>query len=144
MKLRCFAAVMLFVFAAGCGASASSPTSVKKWLCYEPCVVQLTGKLTKRMKYGQPNYGENPKTDARVKIYVLLLEKPVNVKGDPSNDLDSDTFKDIKAIQLAFDPSKIKLSGYVGKQVTVKGTLFEAETGHHYTKVLMMVHQLAP
>jgi len=113
------------------------------WYYYEPCVVRLSGHLVTKIEYGPPDYGEHPKTDRRGTIYVLLLDKPINVKGNPANELDGDSFTDVKAIQLAFDPSKMKIDGYVGKKVTAEGELFEAETGHHYTQVLMWLHNLS-
>ncbi len=114
------------------------------WFCYEPCIVQLTGTLTTQIKYAQPNYGENPKTDVKGKIYVLVPTKSINVKGNPYGVLDTDSFVSVKEIQLAFDPSKVQLDNYIGKKIKVKGKLFEAITGHNYTNVLMMVIEVTP
>jgi len=53
-------------------------------LSYEPAVVELKGKLIVERKYGPPNFGENPRTDAKVRVPVLLLIKPVRVRGKPA------------------------------------------------------------
>jgi len=55
------------------------------WLPLEPSQVQLEGKLLKVLKYGPPNYGETPKSDARYEIPILLLTQPIRVKGDPAS-----------------------------------------------------------
>ena len=112
-----------------------------KWLSYEPTVVELEGKLTVEMKYGPPNYGENPKTDERVRVPLLLLSQAVNVRGDPKSDLNAESVKGVTRIQLVFKGGTTYRQ-FTGKKVVVKGTLFRGHTGHHYTDVLMTVLEI--
>ena len=64
--------------------------------------VELEGKIITRKEYGPPNFGENPETDLKVKIYVLNLKKPVDVNVDPLNadPTNTDNFKDVKEMQM--------------------------------------------
>jgi hypothetical protein len=43
---------------------------------------------------------------------------------------------------LAFSGSETSHRAFIGKQVVVKGTLFHAHTGHHYTDVVMKVESI--
>jgi len=70
MRLYKLTTITLFVLTL---ASASAAQD-KHWLSYEPAVVALEGGLTEEWKYGPPSYGENPKTDAKVRVPVLILE----------------------------------------------------------------------
>ena len=111
-------------------------------LSYEPAVVELKGKLIVERKYGPPNFGENPRTDAKVRVPVLLLIKPVRVRGNPQDALNADSVKGLRRIQLNLFNLKTPYRQLIGKRVFVNGTLFHAHTGHHYTKVVMDVHSL--
>jgi hypothetical protein len=124
------------------GAWGQAPAQADKWLPYEPAVVELTGKLTMVTKYGPPNYGENPETDEKVKVPVLLLSRPVNVRGQPGDELNSESVRGIKEIQLVLEKLSASYRMLANQQVRVKGTLFHAHTGHHYTAALMTVRQI--
>lgn len=115
-----------------------------RWLSYDPAVVELEGRLTVQRRYGPPNFGEQPKTDAKVKVPIIVLKNPVNVRGTPGaapNDVD---VKRIKRIQLIFEPGQMNYAALVGKKIVVKGKLFHAHTGHHYTDVVMSVVSIEP
>jgi hypothetical protein len=113
----------------------------KVWLSYEPTVVQLKGTLSVKTYYGPPNYGENPESDAKEALPILILSKPVNVRGnpDPKAGFDRRSVEDVREIELVLTmPHK----EFIGKTVLVKGTLFHAFTGHHHTDVLMQVRSI--
>ena len=114
----------------------------KNWLTYEPAVVELRGKLTTKMYYGPPNYGENPKTDSKEVFFILLLSKPVNVRGnpDPAGPEDQVSVENVRRMELVL---RIPHKNMLGKNVTVKGMLFHAFTGHHHTDVLMSVRSIS-
>ncbi len=112
-------------------------TAQHRVLRYEPAKVELKGRLTIEQRYGPPNYGENPDTDQKVQIPVLLLSEPVDVQGDPQSDLDRETVRGVQRVQLVFRNTSYRR--LVGKNITVKGTFFRALTGHHYTDVVMDV-----
>jgi hypothetical protein len=116
----------------------------KHGLSYEPAVVSLEGKLIVESKYGPPNYGENPKTDAKVRVLMLVLSRPVSVRGNPQDALNTEQVEGIKRIQLNLFNLKTPYEQFIGKRIFVNGTLFRAHTGHHYTKVIMDVQSLKP
>jgi hypothetical protein len=113
-----------------------------RWLSYEPAVVELEGKLIVESKYGPPNYGENPRTDSKVRIRVLVVSKPVNVRGNPQDALNKESLEGIRRIQLNLFNLKTPYKQLIGKRVVVSGTLSHAITGHDYTKVVMDVHSI--
>src|SRR3989338_2775801 len=47
--------------------------------------VELTGRVVSQEQYGPPNYGENPETDAKVRILVLRLSAPIELRADTGN-----------------------------------------------------------
>lgn len=114
----------------------------KDWLSYWPMVVELKGKLIIRWYYGPPNYGENPKTDSRELLPILVLSKPVNVRGSPDPDAGPDrvSVEDVRKMELVLT---IPHKNIIGKNVVVKGTLFHGFTGHHHTDVLMKVESIS-
>jgi hypothetical protein len=115
------------------------------WLHYEPEVVTLRGRLTTIMKYGPPNYGENPESDSVEYPIILMLPRPVRVQGDRGSELNSETFTNITQVQLVIDDRVVPgYSRYFERDVVVTGTLFRSHTAHHHTDVLMTVETLAP
>jgi hypothetical protein len=114
---------------------------VKDWVSYQPKVVEFNGTLSVKTYYGPPNYGENPDTDAKEPLPILILSKPVNVRGNPNPKagFDRRSVEDLREIQLVLTmPHK----DFIGKTVLVKGTLFHAFTAHHHTDVLMDVRSI--
>ena len=111
-------------------------------LCYEPCVVKLTGQLVTAEEFGPPNFGENPDTDSKVVIYLLKLQKPISVRNDPQSRINVDSLENVKEIQLEFSRPLQDYRRFLKKNIIVRGKLFEAHTGHHYRKVLMSVDHI--
>jgi hypothetical protein len=115
------------------------------FLMYEPATVELDGRLVIQSKYGPPNFGEQPKTDQKVQVPVLLLRERVSVLGDRGDRADGPNTKTeygVAQIQLAFTGAAKDHKLLIGKQVVVTGTLFHAHTGHHYTDVVMNVQSI--
>ena len=101
------------------------------WLRYDPEVVTLRGKVTTIVKYGAPGYGESPEIDDLEIPIILVLPLPVRV---------AETMTNITHIQLVFHTSQFPdYRTYIGKEASIKGKLFEAVTGHHFTPVLLEV-----
>jgi len=109
------------------------------WFEYEPRLVALSGVIRLENRFGPPGYGEDPVQDSKVEIRVLELESPINVKGDPADDINTETVLGVKNIQLVVEEPIRK---YLQKKVTIKGTLFHGHTGHHYTEVLLDVQSI--
>lgn len=123
-------------------AASTAAAQSNDWLSYEPAVVELKGKLVMEWKYGPPNFGENPRTDAKVRVPVLVLVKPVSVRGNPQDTLNAESVEGLGRMQLNLVNLKTSYKQFIGKRVLVNGTLFHAHTGHHYTKVVMEVRSL--
>ena len=127
--------ITFFVFVVT-GGFAETAQEKKEWLSYQPTVVELKGTLSVKTYYGPPNYGENPDTDTKEALPILVLSKPVSVCGnpDPKAGFDRRTVEDVREIQLILT---VPHKEFIGKTVLVKGTLFHAFTGHHHTDVLL-------
>jgi hypothetical protein len=112
------------------------------WLSYEPASVELEGRLIVQMKYGPPNFGENPKTDQRVKVPIVVLTKAINVRGTAGGVHNTVSVEGARRIQLVFTDAATDYKSLVGKNIVVKGSLFYRETGGHYTDVVMSVQSI--
>lgn len=110
-------------------------------LKYEPAVVELKGKVKRVVFPGPPNYESVKAGDEPEPYYVLFLPKGVCVQGDPKDEINSETEKEIKSMQLMINDYK-KYRPLLGKNVTVKGQLMHSHTGHHHTKVLVQVESM--
>jgi hypothetical protein len=106
-------------------------------LPYEPATVQLAGALETEEHFGPPNYGETPEQDAREIAYVLVLDRPVSVRGDPSSELNTQTFTSVMRIQIV--STSTNLSQLVDRRVIVVGQLFQPITLHYVTPVALRV-----
>jgi hypothetical protein len=120
---------------------AQAPTKGEDWLSYEPAVVELRGKLIVVSKYGPPGFGENPKTDKKVKVPILFLSRSINVRGNQASDINTESVSGVKEVQLIFQ-SGIPHRQFIGREVVAKGVLFHSVTGHHYTPVLLEVSEI--
>lgn len=107
---------------------------------HEDKVIMLSGKLEKKFSYGAPNYGETPEQDAKEYYYVLVFDSDKKVDVDGEN-------VTVKEIQLIFSSTlntriqNKKLKIKEGKNYTVKGTVFRAQTGHHHTDYVFYVEE---
>jgi len=115
----------------------------QQWFAYETEVVTLEGRLKVRMKYGAPNFGENPKTDEREYVPVLVLSRSINVRAKKDDVINGTTVRHARVVQLVLETGLLLSSkAFVGETVFVTGTLFHAHTGHHHYEVLMSVQQI--
>ena len=114
----------------------------KPSLSYGPGA-ELEGRLTVQWKYGPPNFGENPKTDKRLKVPIIVLTLAINVRGIPGDPHHSVSVEGARRIQLVFT-STMDYKALVGKDIRVKGALWHAMTGGHYTDVVMFVESIEP
>jgi len=109
---------------------------------FEPAISEVKGKLTLNSFYGPPNYGETPDQDRIENVWILNLEKPINVHQEKPNLEEGDfnsTQYDIDRIQLVTAKHKVDINKFKDKVISVKGTFWGAHTGHHFTPVLMDV-----
>ena len=111
-----------------------------EWWEYEPAVVELEGRLTIKTFFGPPNFGEDPKTDSKEETRILVLDEPINVRAKIETDpISGPSVENVRELQVVFDGPLREL---VGKKIIVKGMLFHAFTGHHFTDVLIKVESI--
>ena len=116
-------------------------THAQRWLSYEPQTVELDGRLVIQSRYGPPNYGEDPKTDEKVRVPILVLKNGVSVLPGQEVGYYPAVYRTTR-IQLAFIDSGITYRNLIGQNVVVTGSLFHAHTGHHYTDVVLKVNSI--
>jgi hypothetical protein len=93
-------------------------------------------------RFGPPNYGEDTTTDARLKVPILTLRAPVDVCGDSTAEVNSQTFRGVTEIQLVLPGGGAPSPALVNQLVKVTGTLSTAVSGHHFTDVLAAVKEI--
>jgi hypothetical protein len=114
----------------------SIPATAAACLHYGGSPVTLSGEVKLQTFFGPPNYGENPDTDSRETQAILLLEKPICVEANPTDYEEAEqNQREITLVPLG----KENLKNYNEKQITVKGRLYHAHTGHHHTPVLIKI-----
>ena len=114
---------------------------------YFPAKTVLHGTLQKQQRFGPPGFGETPKHDARISIYVLQLDQSIRVQAaagaDAKQTADLDNFSHQRSIQLFFKSKEgTEAPGLIGHAVTVSGALGEAVAPGQYTPVTMDVDTL--
>lgn len=108
---------------------------------YEPVVSTMYGTLSTKVYWGPPGYGEDTTVDEKENVYLLVLDKGINIQA-PKKDLSdgyNGAINNVMQLQLVNQQS---LDAYLNKDVTVTGTLFGAQTGHHHTDVLLDVKNI--
>lgn len=146
MKLKLIMSLTSLVLVAGVYSLLISPVFRRPEVGRDtPCLavgnVKLTGTLLVKSYFGPPNFGENPETDSKETVPVLVLDAPTKLCTDseskqPEN---SDAATTASEFQLLFSfPHK----PFVGRVVTVKGRIFRADTGHHHTDYLVDVESI--
>jgi hypothetical protein len=120
-----------------CGAF-SAPAAERPCLKYEPEVVDLQGTVKRVVFPGPPNYENIKNGDEAEPYWVLYLPKEICVQGDPKDEFNSETEKNVTSLQL-MDVDYRQDRSLLGKSVVVQGTLMHSFTGHHHTPVLIQV-----
>lgn len=116
-------------------------------LHYEPILVQVTGVIEEQTFPGHPNYESIANGDEIEKGWYLKLLKQVDVlksKNDAPSAV-SETERNVKIMQLTFDDEleqAIKNATKLKNKVRLKGYLIHRWSGHHHSRVLMVVTHL--
>jgi hypothetical protein len=96
----------------------------------------LVGTATLETSYGPPGYGESPQTDSQERQAILHLDKPLCTLASDDDPSEEDQ------VRVTLAPmGNLSLREFVGKTVSVRGSLFHAVTGHHHTKVLIAIRE---
>jgi hypothetical protein len=111
-------------------------------LNYEPDFNFLTGKIIQETFPGPPNYESIRNGDEPETYCILILAESLCVNAKADNPLYSSE-SEIKRIQLVLKGNEYqKYKNLIGEEVIVHGQLFPMQTGHHHTKVLMIVKDI--
>lgn len=120
-------------------ASAGPPLAPRRdCLPYGPNAVNVTGTLVRLTFYGAPGFGEDPAHDKKERGFYLEVTVPVcTIAG--RDDVDR-PLENVRRVQLVLDSAGYaRLRPFLGKRVTLRGTLFGASTGHHHAPLLLDV-----
>jgi hypothetical protein len=129
-----FALVLVAAFTS----QAPRPAAGHECLPYGPDTVSVTGTLARRIFYGAPGFGEDPKHDEKESGFYLELPVPVcTLAGSDEVDRPLDG---VRLVQLVLDSAGYaRLRPFLGRRVTLRGTLFGAITAHHHAPILLDV-----
>jgi hypothetical protein len=131
--------VILTLVAAADAAGPAQPAARRDCLRYGPDTVRLTGRLERHLYYGPPGYGEDPARDEKQFGFYLGLAAPVCAAGGRDAGL-GEPARGVRRVQLVLDSAGYaRLRPYLGRAVTLRGTVFPAHTGHHHTPILLDV-----
>jgi hypothetical protein len=122
----------------------SSAVSAGECLSYEPAIVTLQGSVSLKAAYGPPGFGEDPMHDAHEDYLALTLDAPVCMMASSKPHTDDVAETDIKMMQLVFPNGENfqKAKQWIGKRISLNGSLYHAFTGHHHTTVLLKVKEI--
>jgi len=137
--LRSVAALIAIVLLSGASSSAFARGSAP--LEFQPAVIELTGRFELMIRFGPPNYGEDPRTDLKIEVPVLMLSRPVSIRGRPGDPVDEEPVEDIGVVQLVLPPDA-KPYELIDKNVVAKGRLTHATRGPEFMPVLMQVNKI--
>lgn len=99
-KLMLWLFVMIPVIGIGAAVVVPHLKRHQKCLKYEPDRVQLNGKVKEAVYPGPPNYENIKDGDLPETCWILHLPVSVCVEGSIKDDLNSETEKDVKEVQL--------------------------------------------
>lgn len=112
---------------------------------YEPALSELKGTIKMLTFPGRPNYEDIKNGDEPEKCPYLILDHTVDVVPKLSTPPDSrqpfDGERNICLVQLAVGNDADWKLMKDGMRVMVKGELFDALSGHHRTRVLLLVRE---
>jgi hypothetical protein len=106
-------------------------------LKYEPEVVSVSGKLLRKTFAGPPNYESIKAGDAPETGFYLAVKPPICAIASQGSE-DNESTSNVGLVQLVLDAKGYEqLRPWLGKSVTIKGSLFSAQTGHHHAPLLL-------
>jgi len=132
-------------------------TSAQRPECHDfaPSVVTLSGRLVSHTFAGPPGYSDVSKGDTPEVVLVLNLAKPVCTNEStvsqeywqPATQVwtpgveKHPELNGVSQLQLVVTDQKVidRCRALLSRDVTIRGSLVNAETGHHHTPLLLMV-----
>jgi len=119
------------------GLALGTADSQARCLRYEPTRVVLVGTLVARTLPGPPNYSSIASGDYPETVFILKLDEPICVSGDPSSRLNRNGHSNVTEVQLL--TRDVNLRRFLNKQVRASGSLFSAYMDSHRTPVVLTV-----
>jgi hypothetical protein len=110
---------------------------------FEPALTELTGKLVLRDYPGPPNFERIEAGDQRETAWILVLDAPLCVDGDPTSEINTESVANVTEGQLVLTAESPSLTPFRERALQVSGRLFAAHSGYHRTPVLITVDSLS-
>ncbi len=107
-----------------------------------PIPVRLSGAIVEKDEYGAPGYGEDPKTDERLRVYLLRVSEAVDVCADTSSAAPQPRVNGVHSLQLTGHVSGDELRRHLGGPVEVFGTLWRRVWPGDFTDALIRVDSI--
>ncbi len=106
---------------------------------YGPSKITLRGFLRDKLFYGPPGYGEHPSSDAKEPRIILMLIPPSSFRPLPNEPGTPEAWVEELQVFASSAPGQpeLDLRPYINHHVELTGTAFQAENGHHHTRVLL-------
>lgn len=118
-------------------------SSEAQWLEFRLSTVKLAGRFELVLRFGPPNYGDDPETDLKIEVPMLLLAEPIRVRGKPGDEVDDESVEGVRMVQLLL-PGEVNRYELLDKEVVVSGELSHATRGPEFTPVIMDVKKIEP
>jgi hypothetical protein len=103
--------------------------------------ITLTGRLSVKDFPGAPGFESIAAGDERERTYILTLPKPICIE-------DGDNFADpsvrFRTVHITTGNKQLwpRLRAALGRQVTVTGSGYAAETGHHHAPLVLWITRM--
>ena len=119
-------------------------TDIFLWGDDSPPTIVLKGILESKSEWGPPGFGETPRLDSRVSIFVLKLDKPRTARelGLQSDKKDGEIYKEIQlwCDSALFPRCQEALRKSKGRRIAIGGQAAFAVEPTDYSPVTLRVH----
>jgi hypothetical protein len=122
------------------GFAQSSSNSSRGSVDYGPKKTTLIGRLTIETRFGPPNYGEDPSTDKKVKIYILRLSTSITAPQLDGKEANAP----VQEVELFFSTRQGPFGWdaahrAIGKCLSVVGEVEPSQVGAEFTPLIVNV-----
>lgn len=106
--------------------------------------IEFSGILHQEIRWGPPNFGENPQTDSQFTVWIVSVSNPIVVQGGV--EIGGKSQSSVSEIQLSIDPTTFRadsLQPLVGKLIVATGRLWAGTSQGDVTPVVLGVENVA-
>lgn len=107
--------------------------------------IELSGVFHRKVLWGPPNFGDNPKTDSKFVAWFISLSKPLVVQGGV--EFGGGYYSSVSEIKLSSETTQFKsklLQPLAGKLVVVAGQLWRGNTAGDVTPIVIAAKTVKP